>query len=114
LRARHNYRYSSTGTTTDTPARRRTIKACGAFSLDRIGAQREPGQGADLLERRQRAEVVESEPGGVVDLVELGLDAMVRGGGRARRELTGRDLACWCEEHEPRHAHVWLDVLSRP
>jgi hypothetical protein len=30
----------------------------------------------------------------------------------ARRELTGRDLACWCRPDDPCHAEVWLEVLA--
>ena len=29
-----------------------------------------------------------------------------------RRELPGRDLACWCPEHEPCHADVLLRVAN--
>lgn len=31
---------------------------------------------------------------------------------RARRELRGRDLACWCGLDEPCHADVWLEVAN--
>ena len=31
----------------------------------------------------------------------------------ARRELAGRDLACWCDDDVPCHADVWLDVANR-
>ncbi|MEU4235561.1 DUF4326 domain-containing protein [Nonomuraea sp. NPDC026600] len=33
---------------------------------------------------------------------------------QARRELAGRDLACWCRLDEPCHADVWLDILANP
>jgi hypothetical protein len=31
-----------------------------------------------------------------------------------RRELAGRDLACWCPAHEPCHADVLLEVANQP
>jgi hypothetical protein len=31
-----------------------------------------------------------------------------------RRELAGRDLACWCPEDEPCHADVLLRVANDP
>jgi hypothetical protein len=31
---------------------------------------------------------------------------------RARRELRGRDLACWCAPSLPCHADVWLRVVN--
>jgi uncharacterized protein DUF4326 len=31
---------------------------------------------------------------------------------RARRELAGRDLACWCTIGEPCHADVLLEVVN--
>jgi uncharacterized protein DUF4326 len=31
-----------------------------------------------------------------------------------RRELSGRDLACWCPLDEPCHADVLLEVANRP
>ena len=31
---------------------------------------------------------------------------------RARRELAGKDLACWCEPAAPCHADVWLLVAA--
>jgi len=32
----------------------------------------------------------------------------------ARRELAGRDLACWCPPGEPCHAEVLIDVATSP
>lgn len=32
---------------------------------------------------------------------------------RARRELGGRDLACWCPLDQPCHADVLLEVANR-
>jgi hypothetical protein len=34
--------------------------------------------------------------------------------GDARKELAGRDLACWCPLDEPCHADVLLDVANAP
>jgi hypothetical protein len=31
---------------------------------------------------------------------------------RARRELAGKDLACWCPADEPCHADVLLEIVS--
>ena len=31
---------------------------------------------------------------------------------RARAQLTGRDLACWCAPDSPCHADVWLRLLN--
>ncbi|MFI7446038.1 DUF4326 domain-containing protein [Nonomuraea sp. NPDC049714] len=31
---------------------------------------------------------------------------------QARRELAGKDLACWCRPGDPCHGDVWLDVLD--
>jgi hypothetical protein len=31
---------------------------------------------------------------------------------RARRELAGRDLACWCDLDKACHADVWLALVS--
>lgn len=33
---------------------------------------------------------------------------------RARRELAGRDLACWCPPDRPCHADIWLELVNRP
>jgi hypothetical protein len=30
-----------------------------------------------------------------------------------RRELKGRDLACWCKPDEPCHADVLLEIANR-
>jgi hypothetical protein len=32
---------------------------------------------------------------------------------RARRELAGRNLACWCPPDQPCHADVWLHRLAQ-
>jgi hypothetical protein len=34
--------------------------------------------------------------------------------GDVRRELAGRDLACWCPTDGPCHADVLLDAANRP
>lgn len=31
-----------------------------------------------------------------------------------RRELAGRDLACWCPGHVPCHGDVLIDLANRP
>jgi len=31
---------------------------------------------------------------------------------RARRELAGQDVACWCQPGEDCHADVWLAVVA--
>lgn len=31
---------------------------------------------------------------------------------RARRELAGRNLACWCRPDEECHADVWIEILT--
>lgn len=31
-----------------------------------------------------------------------------------RRELRGKNLACWCKEGEPCHADVLLEIANRP
>jgi len=31
---------------------------------------------------------------------------------RARRELAGWDLACWCRPHEPCHADILLSIVN--
>jgi hypothetical protein len=33
---------------------------------------------------------------------------------KVRRELAGRDLACWCPLDQPCHADVLLDLANRP
>jgi hypothetical protein len=30
----------------------------------------------------------------------------------ARRELAGKDLACWCKPGELCHADIWLEVAN--
>jgi hypothetical protein len=32
----------------------------------------------------------------------------------ARRELAGKDLACWCEPGALCHADIWLEVANSP
>ena len=32
---------------------------------------------------------------------------------RARQELRGHDLVCWCPPDEPCHADVWLELANR-
>jgi hypothetical protein len=32
----------------------------------------------------------------------------------ARRELAGKDLACWCKPGALCHADIWLEVANRP
>ncbi|MEZ0076560.1 DUF4326 domain-containing protein [Planotetraspora sp. GP83] len=31
---------------------------------------------------------------------------------RARRELAGKDLACWCAPDQLCHADVWLEIVA--
>ena len=31
---------------------------------------------------------------------------------RARRELAGRDLACWCKPGQACHGDIWLEILG--
>jgi Domain of unknown function (DUF4326) len=57
-----------------------------------------------------------------VEAVELFERALLRTGGSAlrftavdvRRELAGRDLACWCPLDGPCHADVLLRVANEP
>lgn len=51
-----------------------------------------------------RAEVIDLYRAHIADHPEL-VD-------RARRELAGRDLACWCRLDDPCHADVLLDVVG--
>jgi len=58
--------------------------------LERVVKQRVPGQGADLFEGTERAEVAHGEPSGIMDLTELCLhSAVIRSSGSTHVEELG-------------------------
>ncbi len=58
--------------------------------------------------REERARVVE------LYRRDLGAGCLAFTEGDVRRELAGRDLACWCPLDGPCHADVLLEVANRP
>jgi Domain of unknown function (DUF4326) len=49
-----------------------------------------------------------------LDEERLGPPSRRRGADAARRELAGRDLACWCPLGQPCHADTLLEIANNP